>query len=55
VHAAAGSLPERGKEDAVSKRLPEPVREIVLQCVSVPRSKRPDSVDKIIAALKAWI
>lgn len=55
VHAATGSLPERGEEEAVGKRLPEPVRDIVLQCVAVPQSKRPDSINTIIGALKVWI
>ncbi len=55
VHAAAGSLPERGKEEEMGQRLPELVRDMVLQCVAVPRSKRPDSINTVIAALKAWI
>lgn len=55
VHAATGCLPERGQEQVAQKRIPEAMRSIVLECCAGPRSKRPDSISSVQAALKAWI
>jgi serine/threonine protein kinase len=54
VHAATGRLPERGQEQLSDERIPETVRQVVLQCVAVQRSKRPDNVNTVLTALKAW-
>jgi serine/threonine protein kinase len=55
VHAATGKLPERGKEQLPAASIPEAVRNIVLQCVAVPRSQRPESISTVLAALKGWL
>jgi serine/threonine protein kinase len=54
VHAVCGELPAKGQEaDALSKaKLPPAVRRVVLSCVAMPRSDRPDSVTKVVAAIK---
>jgi len=54
VHAATGRLPERGQEQLTDERMPDLVRQVVLQCVAVPRSKRPDNMSMVLTALKAW-
>ena len=54
VHAATGRLPERGKEQLTAEQMPDAVRQVVLECVALPRSKRPDNMNTVLAALKAW-
>lgn len=54
VHAATGRLPERGQEQLADERIPDSLRETVLQCVAVPRSQRPNNMNAVLAALKAW-
>lgn len=54
VHAANGSLPDRGEETLGRTDVPEPVRRFVLQCVAMPRSKRPPNATKLLKALRAW-
>ena len=54
VHAATGKLPGRGEESLAEVRLPDGVREIVMQCVAVPRSQRPTGMKSVLKALKTW-
>ena len=53
VHAATGRLPERGKDQLTAGQIPDAVRQVVLECVALPRSKRPDNMNTVLAALKA--
>lgn len=56
VHAVCGELPAKGQEaDVLAKaKVPPAVRRIALSCVAMPRSDRPDSVTKVVAAIKNW-
>ena len=54
VQAVTGKLPVRGQEQLADERIPEPVRQVILHCVAVPRSQRPDSMNAVLTALKAW-
>jgi serine/threonine protein kinase/DNA-binding XRE family transcriptional regulator len=55
VPGATGRLPKRGQEQLAGEQIPEEVRRVVLQCVAGPRSKRPNSMNPVLTALKAWI
>jgi len=55
VHAACGSLGERGTESLSDLSIPAEVQECVMQCIAVPRSQRPDNLDAVLAVMKAWI
>lgn len=56
VHAACGELPAKGQEAAAlaKTKLPPAVRRVAMSCVALPRSDRPDSMAKVIAAIKNW-
>jgi serine/threonine protein kinase len=54
VHAAEGSLSARGTERLSDPRIPEPVRQAVLQAVATARSERPADIDAVLAVMKAW-
>ena len=55
VHAAEGSLGQRGTERLSGPHIPEPVRDLVLQSVATARSDRPRDVDAVLSVMKAWI
>ena len=54
VHAATGSLPERGAENIENVDLPDVVRDAVMGCVELTRSDRPASVDDLLDSLEGW-
>lgn len=55
VHAAVGSLPERGDEVLPADTfVPDAVRDLVTQAVDVFPDDRPKSFEPIIKALKDW-
>lgn len=55
VHGATGQLCDRGKERLPrNKKIPQVVREIVMQSVEVLPSQRPDNMRAILKALKVW-
>ena len=54
VHAANGELSERGAEDISTVEIPAPVRDLVMQCVRIPRSQRPDKMYDVLGVLKRW-
>lgn len=57
VHGALGSLPDQGAEADALKRvdLPDTIRRLVLQCVSVRVSARPGDAHQVVTALERWI
>lgn len=54
VHAAGGSLGERGTERVSDPQIPADVRQVVLQCVAAARSQRPPDMDAVLSVMKAW-
>ena len=54
VHAAEGTLPDRGCEQLPRADIPDAVKRLVLKCVAPPRSKRPSDMNEILAVMKAW-
>jgi serine/threonine protein kinase len=56
IRATCGTLPAKGQEaDALANaKLPPAVKRVALSCVAMPRSDRPDSMTKVIAAIKSW-
>ena len=54
VHAATGSLPERGSESLGNVDIPDRIRDVVLQAVSLVRSDRPNNMKPLLKALKGW-
>lgn len=56
AHAAAGELPERGRErEALAKRLPMAVTELVGRCVDPLPSKRPTEWSELQAVVETWL
>lgn len=57
VHAATGSLPDNGKEDAALKSviLPRGLREFVSACVDVIPLNRPKAFDPVLKVLANWV
>ena len=54
VHAATGSLPDRGAEDIQKVDLPNSVRDAVMQSVEITRSDRPNNVAEILDVIEDW-
>ena len=57
IHAATGSLPPDGHEEAIVRRLllPRSLCEQVLSCVEPVPANRPDSLAPVLKALSAWL
>jgi len=55
VHGATGQLSNRGEERLPrNKKIPQVVRDVVMQSVEVLPSQRPDNMRAILKALKVW-
>lgn len=54
VEAATGSLPNRSEESLDNVELLHTVREVVMQCVELSPSDRPDNTTIVLAALEGW-
>lgn len=54
VQAATGTLPAAGTENLNSISAPAKVTQLIGQSLNLARSKRPATIDPILAALKAW-
>ncbi len=54
VHAAMGELSERGDERLTNGEIPNVVREVVMQCVAITRSRRPVDMKSILKVLRRW-
>jgi serine/threonine protein kinase len=54
MHAATGTLAERGGEDLKALQVPQAVRDWVERSLSVTPSGRPATLKGIVKALKAW-
>jgi serine/threonine protein kinase len=56
VHGATGQLSERGEESLPNTdHISRAVRELVMQCVEVLPSKRPNDIQPVLKALKVWV
>lgn len=56
IHAALGELPDQGCEGTAWNRLslPKQLENVARRCVAVHRSKRPGSIDEVLAAMAGW-
>jgi len=54
VHGACGELPERGSEPGALEKahVPDSLKKLLSDCVRLPRSKRPKSIDHILRVLE---
>lgn len=55
VRAATGALCDRGEEDVSELDVPDPVKDLIGQCVAVTRSQRPADMKAVLKVLKGWI
>jgi serine/threonine protein kinase len=56
VHAVCGELPPRGAEEQALARakLPRAVCQLATACVAQPASDRPETMAKVLSAVKTW-
>lgn len=54
VHAAEGTLPERGAEQITRSDVPGRIKGIVQDCLATGRSQRPASMQVVLKVLNTW-